>query len=72
MLICPTITDDSMVNKSIPFRACQPAKTANEAPAKPISDRVWVKNDIRPGATNTDPITPDTIAMKVEVIRRNA
>ena len=68
MLICPTITDDSMVNKSIPFRACQPAKTANEAPAKPISDRVWVKNDIRRATTKT-PITPDTIAMKVEAIK---
>jgi hypothetical protein len=58
------MTELRIVNRSIPFNAGHPINKAKEAPAKPISDKVWVIKGIFLATTNT-PITPLTTAINV-------
>ena len=56
------------MNKSIPESGEMPAKTPNEAPEKPISDNVCVKNEVWRATTKT-PMTPQISAMKIPAIK---
>ena len=53
----------------MPHKGTQPIQTAKAAPAKPISERVWAKNE-NPLATTYTPTIPQVIAIKV--LARNA
>ena len=60
----PTVIEATTENSSIPTNGDQLIKSANDAPAKPISLNVWVKNDIRRATTNV-PTTALTMAINV-------
>ena len=46
----------------MPHKGTQPIQTAKAAPAKPISERVWAKNE-NPLATTYTPTIPQVIAI---------
>ena len=60
----PTLIEPSKVKRTMPHSGTQPIQTAKAAPAKPISDRVWAKNE-KLLATTYTPTIPQVIAIKV-------